>query len=311
VADPTLSQGQYSIGKNLTAGDPAAFVFGRGANAIQIQNTATDTGSATAQDQNVVGHDGQLFGVDTQPGMVVTQTGFAYTTPATSASALDAYSQLAGAWGDPSVRLADGLVQVLRAFYPGSSAIHRTYGRGRKIQPVYGQVYQGVVPFTSQFQSADGTWYSDTLSSITVTQRPSFRGGLTPPLTPPYNPAGIANFQQNTITNTGSLPTWPVITFTGPIAQPGLLYVNTPVSIGYTANLGQTDTLVIDTRPWARTAMLNGTTSVAGLLTGNPMIGLQVQPGATVVRFTGQDFTGQATCVISWRNAFLAIGGTS
>jgi hypothetical protein len=311
VADPTLSQGQYSIGKNLALGDPGAFVFGRGANAIQIQNTATDTGSLAVQDQSVTGHDGTLFGVDTLPGMVITQTGFAYTTPATSASAMDAYSQLAGAWNDAGVRLADGSVQVLRAFYPGSSAIHRTYGRGRKIQPVYGQVYQGVVPFTSQFQSADNTWYSDTQFSLQLTQRPSFRATLTPPLTPPYNPAGTANFQQNSIINTGSLPTWPVITFTGPVAQPGITYVNTPVVIGYTGNLGPADTLVIDTRPWARTAMLNGSTSVAGLLSGNPMIGLQVQPGATVVQFKGQDFTGQATCVITWRNAFLAIGGTS
>jgi hypothetical protein len=308
VADPTLSQGQYSIGKE---GSASAFVFGRGANSIQISNTATDTGTTADQDQTVTGHDGQLFGVDTLPGMVITQTGFAYTSPALTGSAMDAYSQLAGNWTDPSVRLADGAVQVLRAFYPGSSAVHRSYGRGRKIQPVYGQVYQGVVPFTSQFQSADNIWYSDTLYTLNLTQRPSFKGTITPPVTPPYQLAATTNFQQNTVINTGSLPTWPVITFTGPISFPGFAFVNTPVIIGYGGILSQFDTLVIDTRPWVRTAILNGSTSVAGLLTGNPMIGLQVQPGATTVRFTGQDFTGQAQVTVSWRNAFLAIGGTS
>ena len=308
MADPTLSAGQYSIGRE---GSASAFVFGRGANSIQIQNTATDTGTPTVQDQDVVGHDGQLFGVDTLPGMVITQTGFAYTSPALAASAMDAYSQLAGVWNDPSIRLADGSVQVFRAFYPGSSVVHRCYGRGRKIQPVYGQVYQGVVPFTSQFQAADGIWYSDTLFSLNLTQRPSFKGTITPPVTPPYQLTASNNFQQNVAVNTGSLPTWPVITFAGPISFPGFTYVNTPVVIGYNGILGGSDTLVIDTRPWVRTAILNGSTSVAGQLTGNPMISLQLQPGATTVRFTGQDFTGQAQVTVAWRNAFLGIGGTS
>jgi hypothetical protein len=306
VVDPTLSTGQYSIGRD---GSSSAFVYGRGANSIQVQNTATDTGSIVVQDQAVVGHDGTLFGIDTLPGMTITQTGFAYS-PIPVVTALDSYSALAGAWNDPTIRLVSNAVQVLRAFYPGSSVVRRTYGRGRKIQPTMGQVYQGVVPFTAQFQSADNTWYSDVQQSLILSQLPSFRGTLTPPLTPPYQLASQASGQTNTVINTGTLPTWPVITFRGPISYPGFLFVNTPVTIGYNGILGSSDTMVIDTRPWARTAMLNGTTSVAGLLTGNPMIGLQLQPGATVVRFTGQDYTGASTCTVQWRNATMAIGGS-
>jgi hypothetical protein len=104
VADPVLGQGQYSIGRE---GSSSAFLFGRGANSIQVQNTATDSGSIADQDQAVTGHDGQLFGVDTMPGMVITQSGFAYTSPALGASAMDAYSQLAGAWNDPSIRRSE------------------------------------------------------------------------------------------------------------------------------------------------------------------------------------------------------------
>jgi hypothetical protein len=306
VADPTLGIGQYSIGHD---GGPA-YVYGRGANSIQIQNTATDTGTIVVQDQAVTGHDGMLFGIDTLPGMVVTQIGFALTSPAQGALAMDAYSGLAGAWNDPTIRLTDNAVQVLRGYYPGSNVVRRCYGRGRKIVPTMGQVYQGVVPFTAQFQAADNTWYSDVPTVLNLTQRPSFFGTITPPLTPPYQLSASNIFQQNTIVNTGSLPTWPVITFTGPISYPGLIYVNTPVSIGYNGILRSTDTLVIDTRPWARTAML-GNASVAGALTGSPMIAMQAQPGATVVKFTGQDSTGQSTCVITWRNATLAIGGSA
>ena len=101
-----------------------------------------------------------------------------------------------------------------------------------------------------------------------------------------------------------------MITFTGPVTNPGLLYVNTPVSIRWTGTLQVTDSLVIDTRPWARTVLLNGKGGQAGALSGNPMISLQIQPGSTVTRFTGQDYTGTSTCVVRWRSATLAIGGS-
>ena len=310
VADPTLTAGQYSIG---TEGSSAAFVYGGSvspwANNIQVSSTSVDTGTVNVQDQAVVGQDGLQFGVDTYPGMVVTQQGQAYS-PAAVAAAMDSYSALAGAWNNPAVRLADGAVQVLRAYYRGSSVVRRTYGRGRKIMPSYGMVNQGLVPWTAQFQSADNTWYEDVKSSLTLTAVPSFRGTLAPPWTPPLQLAATSNYQQNTIVNSGSLPTWPVIQFNGPVSYPGITYVNTPVSIGYQGILAAGQSLTIDTRPWARTALLNSGASVAGLLTGSAMLSMQVQPGATVVHYGGQDFTGQSYCVITWRSATLSIGGS-
>ena len=305
MADPVLTRGQYSIG---TDGSSSALVFGAGANAIYIAKTVTDTGNLTVQDQAVTGHDGMLFGVDTLPGMVVTQTGQAWA-PGNGQAALDAYSALAGAWNTPVVRLTSGAVQVFRAWYPASNVIRRCYGRGRQIVPGSGYAAQGLVQFTSNFQAADGIWYSDTPSTLVLTQVPSFSGGLTPPLTPPYQLSAQTNFQTNTVANAGAQPTWPVITFTGPVSYPGISYVNTPVTITYNGILKAGQTLVIDTRPWARTALLNGV-SVAGALSGDPMIGLQLQPGATVAHFLGQDYTGTSVCTITWRNATLAIGGT-
>lgn len=305
MADPVLTPGQYSIG---TDGSSSALVFGAGTNGLWIANTATDTGSLTVQDQAVTGHDGMLFGVDTLPGMVVTQTGQAWI-PGQGQAALDAYSALAGAWNAPSVRLANGAVQVLRAYYPVANSVRRCYGRGRQIIPSYGRAAQGLVQFTSNFQAADGTWYSDSETTLELTQVPSFSGGLTPPLTPPYQLASQTNFQTNTAENAGTLPTWPVITFTGPVSYPGISYVNTPVTISYNGIIPAGKSLVVDTRPWARTALLNGV-SVAGFLSGDPMIGLQLQPGATVVHFAGQDYTGTSVCTVTWRNATLAIGGT-
>jgi hypothetical protein len=306
MADPVLSQGQYSIG--IDQQGAGSLVYGVGANALYVSDTQTDTGSPTIQDQAIVGHDGVQFGVDTLPGMVVTQTGFAYS-PAQGKTAMDNYAALSGKWNDPACRLAMGSVQVLRAFYPISQSVRRCYGRGRKIMPTYGLANQGVVPFTAQFQAADNNWYSDNNSTLLLTMVPSLRGTLTPPFVPPFQIAVTTNNLQNTAVNQGSMPTWPLFTFTGPITNPTITYVNTPVSIGYTGSLANGATLVIDTRPWNRSALLNGK-SAAGNLSGDPMISLQLQPGSTVVKFGGQDFTGTATCTMQWRSAYLSIGGT-
>lgn len=311
MADPALVTGQYSIGHD---GGASSLVYGGRpgtiANNLYVNTTETDTGSPAVQDQAVVGHDGMLFGIDTLPGMVITQSGYAMIQ-GSPAAAMDAYSALAGVWNDPTIRLADGAVQVLRGFYPYSNVVRRCYGRGRKIMPTYGLVNQGIVSWTAQFQCADNTWYEDVQNSVTLTMVPSyFGGGLTPPVTPPYRLTSQTNFQQSVINNTGSLPTWPVITFHGPIAFPTLTYVNTPVTVGYNGTIASGATLVIDTRPWARTALLNGT-SVAGALTGSAMISLQAWPGQTLLKMGGQDYTGTSVCTVAWRSATLAIGGSS
>jgi hypothetical protein len=187
--------------------------------------------------------------------------------------------------------------------------VRRTWGRGRKIMPTYGMVSQGVVAWTAQFQSSDNTWYADVPSSLVLSTVPSFWGGLSFPVTPPFQWSYTASQQTATAYNLGPMPTWPVVTFTGPITNPVLTYVNTPVSVGYQGRLAAGAQLVIDTRPWARTALLSGA-SVAGALTGNPMIGLQLWPGSTLLHLGGQDPAGTSTCVVQWYNATLSIGGS-
>lgn len=308
MADPTLSFGQYSIGKADT--DPSALVYGRGSNSIQIGNTAIQAGAIAAQDQPLIGADGQQFGVDAQAGMVVTQTGFAYTTPATGVAAMDAYSVLAGKWNDPSVRLTNSSVQVLRALYPFSSVVRRTYGRGRQIQPTLGQVQVGLVPFTAQFQSADNIWYSDTEQSTSLIIPPTLRWTFQFPATPPYQYASQLKAVNGSCTVGGTVPTWPRITFTGPVTNPSVTFLDTGLSIGWNGTLGLFQTLTIDTRPWYRTATLPGGGSAAAGLTGTSLINLKLQVGFHQFTYSGQDFTGTSSCSVFWRNAYQLPGGS-
>lgn len=307
MADPALSFGQYSIGKADT--DAAALVYGRGSNSIQVGNTAIQVGAIASQDQPMIGADGMQFGIDAQAGMVITQTGFAYTSPATGVAAMDAYSVLAGRWNDQSVRLANSSVQVLRASYPFSSVTRRAYGRGRQIQPALGQVMVGMVPFTAQFQAADNNWYSDVESSTVVGIPPSFRYSFTFPVIPPWG-YGQSHTATGNLNVGGVVPTWPRIQITGPVYNPSVTFLGSGLTVGYNGSINLGQSLVIDTRPWNRTALLAGASAASGL-TGTAMINLKLQVGSQQFQYTGVDYSGASFCTIFWRNAWLLPGGSS
>lgn len=305
-----LSAGQYQIARYDNS---KTLTYGAGAGSIQVVSTAIAPGSMVLQDQAVVGHDGVLFGVDTMGGATITQNGICMTTPATGNLAMDAYDALAAIWNDPGVRLANNAVQVLRFLYRGSSVTRRVYGRGRAITPTYGQVFNGLVGFTAQFQCADGNIYEDTINTVNLTMNPGgIRAGVAP-IAAASAPMVATTWGPTTavITVGGTVPTWPVITFGGPVNNPTLTFIGSGIIIGYTGTIASGQSVVIDTRPWARTMMLGGA-SVAGNLYGTTLISMQMWPGTVTVQFEG-NFTSQAglgTCQVQWSNAVQALGGS-
>lgn len=308
-----LSQGQYQIcrydnSKNLT--------YGQGAGNLQVVNTQYAPGTMATQDQAHVGTDGTLFGVDTQPSATITQTGLAMTTPATGTAAMDAFDALAAIWNDPLVRLTPGSVQVLRFSYKGTAVTRRVFGRGRAIQPTYGQVFQGLVPWTAQFLCADGNIYDDALQSATLTLNTagSFYPGRVP-VAPPHPPGPVSPPGQPptaTFTIGGSMPTWPVFTFTGPVNNPTLTFLPSGTIVGYSGSIKSGSAVTIDSRPWFRSVMLdNG--YAPGNLSGYsiPMIQMALWPGTATVRYEGNIIgTTASTCTISWYNAVQSLGGS-
>lgn len=143
-------------------------------------------------------------------------------------------------------------------------------------------------------------------------------GGIAPPVTPPVVLGGTADAANTAVvagpsgsTGPGTRAAWPVITIAGPVANPIVAYPASGVQVRLTATIPAGMTATIDTRPWQRSVTRSDGASLAGVLRGNLLRDLALQPGSTVIRFSGQDATGTARCTIAWRTPSGSIGGSS
>lgn len=163
-----LADGQYELDGALLFGNQTP---------ILVQQTAFDqsgggSGAAT-QDTPVVAGDGVRMGVDTLPAMTISLTGIIAAGNGQGGLALDTYEQLAAAWLNEQVRAIPGAYSTLRIRYPGSAGTRAVFGRGRKIAPVLGQVRQGLIGWTADFDCASPYFYQDGDSSLVLTLTPS------------------------------------------------------------------------------------------------------------------------------------------
>lgn len=165
-----LADGQYEL--------DGALLFGNGT-LIRVQSTAFDqSGALASQDTPVVAGDGTRMGYDTLGGMTISLTGVIIAGNGQPGLALDTYEALAAAWLNEQVRAVPGAYSVLRIRYPGSPGTRAVFGRGRKIAPVLGQVRQGLISWTADFDCASPYFYADGDSSLILTLIPSDIAGV-------------------------------------------------------------------------------------------------------------------------------------
>jgi hypothetical protein len=285
------------------------YLFGAGT-ATVIEQIAVDAPAAATQDTPMILADGQAFGVDALAGRTVTFTGHV-TGTGDPAAMFDTYAALEAAWAATATRLTPRAVSVLRLRYPGTGPTWRVYGRARSIAPTLYPKGINLVQFVAAFTTAGPLFYDDAESQLHLSLLSADRtSGIVTPVTLPVtlatDPAAVAD----TAVNAGKVATWPVITFTGPVTNPSLTYVETGQSVGLTGSLAAGLAVTVDTRPWARSVTDPDGGSYAGRLTGSRIADLGLPPGTTTVAFRGQDSTGSASCVFAWRRAAAMIGGS-
>lgn len=219
-------------------------------------------------------------------------------------TALAALAEIKVAWKGRKVASTPGAVQTLRYHIGGRT--RRVYGRSRRFSaPPSNRILSGFVPITADFRTVDDQHYADTVSSVTATWSATDDGGFNLPDIMPLHslPSGTA---EGTLTVGGDAPTYPIIRFNGPIANP--VFLADTWAIGLNIGLAAGEYVIVDTRPWHLTAIKNGTTNVSGKLNRRQFFEDAVfEPGTHDFAFDGLSSSGGATCAVSWRDAFTSL----
>jgi hypothetical protein len=286
-----LAQGQWELD---------GLVFGE---FQPVEVAAFDLGGPdiAAGDLDVPGGDGRIFGYDYARGRTLAFEFF--TNAADGAGARAAWAALASRWHDPAVRLSPRAVVPLRIRDYGMDTIV-VYGRPRNLDAVStGLLDRGRVDLTGTFEAVDDLFYADTEQSVTLDLLPQIGAGLILPFTLPAVLTPVGGSDTTTLVNEGDAGAWPVIEFSGPVTNPGVEWVGTGTRVELVTTLAYDQTATVDTRPWARTVLRSDGASLAGAVRGPRLADLALPPGATEVRFTGQDMTGAARATIRTRSA--------
>lgn len=272
--------------------------------------TQVDIGSVdtTVQDQRHPSSDGMIMGRDSFGGFDMT---FTITTipefplPVKPwEDALDLFGAMQAAWRADAIRRTPGQYASLTNL----DRNRRVYGRPRKIAAKTTDLRQGLMGVVASFQTNDPNFYDETEKLAIITPVPPAGGGFTTPLTPPFSTAGSADEIAPTV-NDGNLETWPIIKFHGPGRAHSLSLldgsdvlwtIKVPDEIKYD------EVLTVDTRPWSRSATINGKPA-NGRIRGTRLEECTIPVGTFDFQYKVTDASGTAFADIRWRDAYASL----
>jgi hypothetical protein len=289
-----LAERQFQVGD---------VVFGEGTTIVNTAFTMSEPAS-TNGDQAMPGEDGVMMGRDYLQGRTLS---WELTINRETAAAGQAdWRALEGAWDATETRLSPGAVMPVRLRVPGGSTVV-AYGRPRKIAPSDTTLMPvGRIGITADFSTADRRFYDDIEQEVSFGIQPTIGigGGITWPITWPITWASADTSNESVVVNGGDAPTWPVITFTGPIVNPTFVLGSNEHILQLVTTIAENQSVVIDTRPWVRSVVRDDGGSLAGTIRGSRLADFVLQPGTTAVAVQGVDLDGTAGGRIRWRNAY-------
>ncbi len=276
------------------------FVFGNPETPVWHRKTP-DIGDVDLRvaDVNRPRQDGKAFGVDYRSGRTITfEMGVRGTSPTEVRTTA---AELTKAWRADPVRKTPGAVAELRLNYDGRERL--VYGRPRRFAPDYSDVaVNQFINVVADFACADDLFYDTEEEGITFSIVPSLGGGLMAPLASPLTTTADSDRSQG-ITVVSEMDVWPVIRIDGPITNP-IVNIGDVARFEVRLSLEHDEWVEIDTRPWARHALRNGTANVSGTVRGTRLAQAAIPAGSYEVGFKGNDPTGTASVRITWRPTY-------
>lgn len=227
------------------------------------------------------------------------------------AGALQTYRAFKSAWTALQVRDTPGAVLPLRFQIEGER--RRVYGRPRRFEgPPDNRILSGYVPLSVDFKCVDGFVYDDVMEEVVMQlglelddpEAGDSGGGFVFPLIFP-----VVSFpptrQRTQVDIGGDAPAYPIIRFTGPVLNPGIITDNWEIKFDY--NLPEGQYIEIDTRPWRMTATLGNGFSVAGKMGARQRLSkVRFDPDERFeAKFIGSS-AKTATCSIKWARTWTS-----
>ena len=298
-----LADYQYELGD---------VVFGTGTEVFVEGVSGIGTGDLRGRKFSLPAEDAQVFGRENRDAKPIVFEG-RVVRPGDPAGAFDMSAILEGVFDGEECRLEARTVVPLRLRRPGADT-RVVFGRPDDYDPDVRKSIIGLIPFTASFIPADPRWYSDTLEKVTLGLMPpsagglvTVAGGLPSPITT------IAGTRRSTvIDNLGTTKTWPVITVTGPISEPGIGLADTDGGelwwLEFNGSIAAGQTVTFDTRPWSRGVFLGDGSPIGGRLSRRSRPKMSwVPPGQWELLVKGVDLTGTSHFQCAWRHAFKSI----
>jgi hypothetical protein len=298
----TLDEHQFEIlPTELSA---AGVGFGIGLN-VSVDDDGWDTGDAEWIVQDTVNQvrGSRNFGRDALSGP--TWTFALHVNRTDTVEALSSLEELRTAWMAKDVIETPGRMSVLR--YRVGDRVRRTYGRPRKwAAPPSNRILGGYVPITATFDNVDHLLYDDNLDTTTIPFVATSEGGFIFPVTFPVEtlPAGQ---REGSIYVGGTVPTYPVIRFNGPITNP-YLQCGSQWRVQLNMAIAVDQYVEIDTRPWKLSILRQGLHSEAGKLSRRTWLkDVILRPGPQELALGGTSAEGTGSATVSWRSAYASI----
>lgn len=274
-------------------------------------DTQVEIGETDIDDQDAPHptSDGVVMGIDSLRGFTMT---FKITTvpdfpPVDKpwVKALDLFSTFKAKWRADAIRRSPGQYAILTNL----DRNRRIYGRPRKIGQSNDRLRKGSLGYIATFDSIDPNFYDETEKLQIITPVPPAGGGFVAPLSPPFSIAGSGS-ELAAMVNDGDMGAWPIVKFRGP----GRAFAfdlldgggNTLWSIQVPGQINYDQTLTVDTRPWSRSATLNGWPA-NGQIRGTALENCKIPVGAWSARFRVVDPSGAAFADIRWRDTYASL----
>lgn len=283
----TLRDGDFDLNGYVIGGDKSRPVY--------VVGLDTGVADPRTEDSDEPYGDARVFGQDRLKPPTWT---FEFRIGERSAAAaLPVLEQIAHAWR--SAPRGPGEESVLR--YMVGGRVRRIYGRPRRFSSDPRLLFShGRVVAAGQFDATDAVHYDDQERSLTVSLVPGSTGGLVSPLISPLTTVAGGK-RQGIVQVEGTAPAPLLVTFKGPISNPGA--ASTGWSLQLLTTLAHDQSVTVDTR--RGTVLRNDGASLAGALTRDTFLSdVRLMPGSREIVFTGNDPTATATCTVVWRSTY-------